>query len=65
MDKLQINVRLSQEQLDAIDKKRIDLQPTLGKIPNRSDILRYALDDYLARGVTGAGKSNSTKKGEK
>jgi hypothetical protein len=48
MEKLQINVRLSQEQINAIDSKRITLQQALGKIPNRSDILRFALDAYLA-----------------
>lgn len=48
MEKLQINVRLTQEQIDAIDQKRIELQPIMGKIPNRSEVLRYALDLYLA-----------------
>jgi Arc/MetJ-type ribon-helix-helix transcriptional regulator len=47
MDKLQINVRLSQDQIDSIDRKRIELQQAMGKIPNRSDVLRYALDQYL------------------
>jgi len=48
MDKLQINVRLSQEQIDAIDRKRVDLLPMMGKIPNRSEVLRFALEQYLA-----------------
>ena len=50
MDKLQINVRLSEAQIEAIDLKRIELQPVMGKIPNRSEVLRYALDMYLGGG---------------
>jgi Arc/MetJ-type ribon-helix-helix transcriptional regulator len=59
MEKLQINVRLSQEQIDAIDQKRIELQPIMGKIPNRSEVLRYALDLYLASDSSKNAASNS------
>ena len=57
MDKLQINIRLSQAQLESIDRKRIELQPIMGKIPNRSEVLRYALDAYL---VAESGAQNPT-----
>ena len=61
MDKLQINVRLSQEQIDAIDKKRIDLLSSMGKIPNRSEVLRLALDQYLAADLPKAGTNKSAR----
>jgi Arc/MetJ-type ribon-helix-helix transcriptional regulator len=61
MDKSQINVRLSAEQLDAIDRKRIELQPTLGRILNRSDVLRLALDLYLGLGETQGGQAGTKK----
>lgn len=44
----QINVRLSPEQVRAIDGKRIELQKTTGLIPTRSDVLRLALDEFVA-----------------
>lgn len=52
MDRLQINVRLTPEQVDGVDKKRIELQPRLGKIPTRSDVVRYALDLFLGTSST-------------
>lgn len=51
MDRLQVNVRLTPEQLTEIDKKRIELQPKYGKILTRSDVIRLALEDYLTRNV--------------
>ncbi|GAA5172420.1 ribbon-helix-helix domain-containing protein [Viridibacterium curvum] len=57
MDRLQINVRLTPEQIEELDRKRIELQPTLGKIPTRSDVIRYALEIFLAKPQgSGAGK---------
>ena len=47
MDRQQVNVRLSPELVEAIDKKRIELQPAMGKIPTRSEVVRYALDTFL------------------
>ncbi len=47
MERTQINVRLSTKLLELMDKKRMELQPELGKIPTRSDIMRYALEKYL------------------
>ncbi len=58
-DRLQINVRLSPEQVEAIDRKRIELQPAMGKILTRSDVVRYALDAYLP------GQANKTRKKQK
>jgi hypothetical protein len=43
----QINVRLSPEQVRAIDQMRVELQKIGGTIPTRSDVLRLALDAYL------------------
>ncbi len=43
----QINVRLSLELIEQLDRKRIELQPVLGKIPTRSDVMRLALEAYL------------------
>jgi len=49
-------VRLTQELSDALDKKRIELQPAAGRIPTRSDVVRYALELYL----TGSGQLGPT-----
>ena len=54
----QINVRLSQELIELLDKKRISLQPELGRIPTRSDVIRLALEDYLRRDEGDAEKAN-------
>lgn len=43
----QLNVRISRQVTDLIDKKRIELSKELGGIPSRSDVLRLALGDYL------------------
>jgi hypothetical protein len=43
----QINVRLSEEQIKAIDKKRVETQRETGVIPTRSDVLRLALDAFV------------------
>jgi Arc/MetJ-type ribon-helix-helix transcriptional regulator len=47
VDRLQINVRLTPEITDRLDQKRIELQPRLGRIPTRSEVMRYAIDAYL------------------
>jgi len=44
----QLNVRVSERLEREIDKKRIELSKELGFIPSRSDVLRYALADYLS-----------------
>jgi metal-responsive CopG/Arc/MetJ family transcriptional regulator len=48
MERSQLNVRLDQELVDRIDEKRIELRESLGQIPTRSDILRMALENFLA-----------------
>ena len=47
MTRTQLNVRVSDDLEKAIDEKRIQLRETLGTIPTRSDILRFALEAYL------------------
>ena len=46
-DRMQVNVRLTPELVEAIDRKRIELQPVMGKILTRSDVVRHALENYL------------------
>lgn len=46
-DRMQVNVRLTPELVEAIDRKRIELQPEMGKILTRSDVVRHALENYL------------------
>ena len=48
MDRLQINVRLPPEIMELLDKRRMELHGTMGKIPSRSDVVRLALDAYLS-----------------
>jgi Arc/MetJ-type ribon-helix-helix transcriptional regulator len=50
MSRTQLNVRVSDELEKAIDEKRIELRASLGSIPSRSDVLRFALEAYL--GIT-------------
>lgn len=47
MSRAQLNVRVSDLLEQAIDKKRIELSKTLGTIPSRSDVVRFALETYL------------------
>lgn len=47
MTRNQLNVRVSDELERLIDKKRIQLNETKGFIPSRSDVVRYALENYL------------------
>lgn len=46
-DKAQINVRVDPALLEQIDKKRIELQQQLGKIPSRSDVIRIAIEQFV------------------
>lgn len=62
MDRHQVNVRLTQEQVDALEQLRIELQPQFGKIPTRSEVIRYALDYFLANGTGGPTGSGPAKK---
>lgn len=47
MERSQLNLRISDQLGKLIDAKRIELSKTLGTIPTRSDVLRYALAQYL------------------
>lgn len=47
MTRAQLNVRVSDSLEQAIDKKRIELSGKLGTIPSRSDVVRFALENYL------------------
>jgi hypothetical protein len=47
MTRAQLNVRVSDVLERAIDKKRIELSKKLGSIPTRSEVVRFALEDYL------------------
>ena len=43
----QLAVRVEDELLAAIDKKRLELAQQLGTIPTRSDIVRIAIEKFL------------------
>jgi hypothetical protein len=43
-DRLQINFRLTPETIHRLDQKRIELHPRLGRIPSRSEVMRYMID---------------------
>lgn len=45
----QVNIRLDDETLARIDKCRSTMMEEVGTIPTRSDVVRYALDDYLKK----------------
>ncbi len=44
----QLNVRVEAETLEKIDRKRIELQRILGRIPSRSEVVRMALLQFVA-----------------
>lgn len=49
----QLAVRVDEETLHSIDKKRMELaEKESGGIPSRSDVVRMALDQYLGTKVT-------------
>ena len=70
MSRNQLNIRVSDELEELIDKKRIELASTLKVIPTRSDVVRFALESYLGVSVkqpdadrrTTEGKAISAKK---
>lgn len=70
MSRNQLNIRVSDELEELIDKKRIELASTLKVIPTRSDVVRFALESYLGVSVkqtdadrrTTVGKAISAKK---
>lgn len=70
MSRNQLNIRVSDELEELIDKKRIELASTMKIIPTRSDVVRYALESYLgislketdSDGRSAAGKMISAQK---
>lgn len=54
----QLAVRVEDDLLIAIDKKRMEMAESSGTIPTRSDVVRIALEHYLSRGINmeGGGK---------
>jgi hypothetical protein len=51
MSRNQLNIRVSDELEQLIDKKRIELAATMKVIPTRSDVVRYALENYLGTSI--------------
>ena len=47
VERTQLNLRISDDLAKLIDGRRIDLSKEMGGIPSRSDILRFALEQYL------------------
>lgn len=43
----QLAVRVDDETLLALDRKRMDIAEQTGQIPTRSDVVRIALETYL------------------
>jgi len=52
MERSQLNLRISEQLAKLIDAKRIELSATMGNIPSRSDILRFALEKYLEQDLS-------------
>lgn len=46
-ERVQVNVRLTPELAEQIDKRRIELKKELGRIPSRSEVVRIAVEEYL------------------
>ena len=47
MGRNQLNVRVTPQVEAVIDSKRIELAKSIGVIPTRSDVVRFALEAYL------------------
>jgi hypothetical protein len=52
MERSQLNLRISDHLGKLIDAKRIKLASTMGTIPTRSEILRFALESYLGEDLS-------------
>lgn len=46
-DRVQVNVRLPSNLAELLDDKRVEKKEEIGKIPSRSEIIRWALEHYL------------------
>ena len=64
MSRNQLNIRVSDELEELIDKKRIDLASTLKVIPTRSDVVRYALEQYLGKSLSDTDYDRRTSDGK-
>jgi hypothetical protein len=64
MSRNQLNIRVSDELEELIDKKRIELASTLKVIPTRSDVVRYALEDYLGKSLNDTDFDRRTSEGK-
>lgn len=47
MDRVQINVRITEQLAAKIDQKRVEIQKQEGRIPSRSDVVRMAIEVFL------------------
>ena len=65
MSRNQLNIRVSDELEELIDKKRIELASTLKIIPTRSDVVRYALEQYLGKSLLESDADRRTTEGKK
>lgn len=52
MERNQINMRVSETLRKLIDAKRIELSSSMDSIPSRTDILRFALEQYLGHDLS-------------
>lgn len=64
MSRNQLNIRVSDELEELIDKKRIELASTLKVIPTRSDVVRYALEQYLGKSLIDTDADRRTAEGK-
>jgi hypothetical protein len=64
MSRNQLNIRVSDELEELIDKKRIELASTLKVIPTRSDVVRYALEEYLGKSLNDTDSDRRTSEGK-
>lgn len=48
MESMQINMRMNKELSARIDKKRIELSGELQRIPSRTEVIKMALELFLA-----------------
>ena len=65
MSRNQLNIRVSDELEELIDKKRIELASILKIIPTRSDVVRYALEEYLGKSLVETDADRRTTDGKK
>lgn len=49
IDRFQANVRMTPVMVEQIDRRRIELSGNMGRIPTRSEVVRIAVEEYLAK----------------